>query len=86
MMRGRAPPSLITHTYTDSRIDEIILPPLGKRNVLIDVKCAKQCDVLPGNVPNGGSITSSIRILLYLEDEYPKKLIMSTVSLRMKYG
>ena len=54
-MRGRPQRPRITHTHTDSRMDEVTLPPLGKRDVVIEVKRAKQYGVLPGNVPQRGA-------------------------------
>jgi len=52
MMRRRPPRSRITHKHTDSRMDDVTLPPLEKRNVLIEVKRAKQYGVFPVNAPH----------------------------------
>ena len=51
-MRGRPQRPRITHKHTGSRVDDVTLPPLEKRNVLIEVKRAKQYGVFPVNAPH----------------------------------
>ena len=68
-MRGRPQRPRITHTHTDSRMDEVTLPPLGKRDAVIEVKRAKQYGVLPGNVPHKRKVNLVLEALPDLPEE-----------------
>ena len=68
-MRGRPQRPRITHTHTDSRMDEVTLPPLGKKDVVIEVKRAKQYGVLPGNVPHKRKVNLVLEALPDLPEE-----------------
>ena len=69
MMRGRPQRPRITHTHTDSRMDEVTLPPLAKKDVVIEVKRAKQYGVLPGNVPHKRKVNLVLEALPDLPEE-----------------